>query len=97
MRETLEGLRKRGFNRLYQSGRVFEFATPEELLDIDFSKPVYVLVDRLALGPDIRSRLMDSIEICYREGHGEAILEFVPDGSVRGSARGFRAGTAGLQ
>src|SRR6202041_1399717 len=25
------------------------------------------------------SRLMDSIEICYREGRGEAILEFVPD------------------
>ncbi len=29
--------------------------------------------------PDIRSRLVDSIEICYREGRGEAILEFVPD------------------
>jgi len=38
-----------------------------------------VVVDRLALGPEIRSRLMDSIEICYREGPGEAILEFVPD------------------
>ncbi len=79
VRETLESLRKRGFNRLYQGGRVFEFATPEELLDIDFAKPVYVLVDRLALGPEIRSRLMDSIEICYREGQGEAILEFVPE------------------
>jgi excinuclease ABC subunit A len=79
IRETLESLRKRGFNRLYQGGRVFEFATPEELLDIDFSKPVYVLVDRLALGPEIRSRLMDSIEICYREGQGEAILEFVAE------------------
>ena len=40
---------------------------------------VYVLVDRLELSPEIRSRLMDSIEICYREGRGEAILEFVPD------------------
>ena len=78
-REALINLRKRGFNRLYQAGRVFEFATPEELLDVDFSKPVYVLVDRLALAPDIRSRLVDSIEICYREGRGEAILEFVPE------------------
>ena len=67
---------------MYQSGRVFEFSTPEELLDVDFTKPVYVLVDRLALAPDIRSRLMDSIEICYREGRGEAILEFVPDSST---------------
>jgi excinuclease ABC subunit A len=79
VRESLISLRKRGFNRLYQSGRVFEFATPEDLLDVNFTKPVYVLVDRLALSPEVRSRLMDSIEICYREGHGEAILEFVPD------------------
>jgi excinuclease ABC subunit A len=79
VREALVSLRKRGFNRIYQMGRVFEFSTPEELLDVDFAKPVYVLVDRLVLSPEVRSRLMDSIEICYREGRGEAILEFVPD------------------
>jgi excinuclease ABC subunit A len=78
-RDALVSLRKRGFNRLYQAGRVFEFSTPEDLLDVDFAMPVYVLVDRLATAPDIRSRLVDSIEICYREGRGEAILEFVPD------------------
>jgi len=79
VRQALIRLRKRGFNRLYQAGRVFEFAAPEELLDVDFSKPVHVLVDRLALSPEIRSRLIDSLEICYREGGGEAILEFVSD------------------
>jgi len=79
IRQSLISLRKRGFNRLYQAGRVFEFSTPEELLDVDFAKPVYVLVDRLALSQEIRSRLMDSIEICYREGRGEAILQFVAD------------------
>jgi excinuclease ABC subunit A len=81
VRESLTGLRKRGFNRLYQAGRVFEFSAPEELLDVNFTQPVYVVVDRLVLGPEIRSRLMDSVEICYREGRGEAILEFVPDAS----------------
>ena len=40
-------LRKRGFNRLYQTGQVFEFSTPESLLDIDFDQPVFMLVDRL--------------------------------------------------
>ncbi|HKV48967.1 MAG TPA: excinuclease ABC subunit UvrA [Candidatus Acidoferrales bacterium] len=79
IRDTLVSLQKRGFSRLYQSGRVFEFSTPQDLLDVDFARPVYVLVDRLALSPEIRSRLMDSIEICYREGRGEAILEFVAD------------------
>jgi excinuclease ABC subunit A len=79
VREALVNLRKRGFNRLYQGERVFEFATPEDLLDVDFARPVYVLVDRLALSAEVRSRLMDSIEICYREGGGEAILQFVSD------------------
>ena len=79
IKQALENLQKRGFNRLYRAGRVYEFSSPETLLDVDFTKPVYVVVDRLALGPEIRSRLMDSIEICYREGRGEAILEFVPE------------------
>jgi len=79
LRQALLDLQKRGFNRLYQDGRVHEFSSPETLLDVDFAKPVYVLVDRLAVNPESRSRLVDSIEICYREGHGEAILEFVSD------------------
>jgi excinuclease ABC subunit A len=79
IRLALGALQRRGFQRLYQAGRVHEFSSPETLLDIDFSRPVYVLVDRLAIGPEMRSRLIDSVEICYREGRGEAILEFVPD------------------
>jgi excinuclease ABC subunit A len=79
LKPRLFSLRQRGFNRLYQQGRVFEFSTPESLLDVDFSRPVYILVDRLAAAPEIRQRLIDSVELCYRES-GEAVLEFVsPD------------------
>jgi excinuclease ABC subunit A len=81
LRQSLIDLQKRGFNRLYQDGRMHEFSSPETLLDIDFSRSVYVVVDRLAINPESRSRLVDSIEICYREGHGEALLEFVADGA----------------
>jgi len=79
VRQALAALQRRGFQRLYQAGRMHEFSSPETLLDIDFAQPVYVVVDRLAIGEDMRSRLIDSIEICYREGRGEAILEFVPE------------------
>jgi excinuclease ABC subunit A len=79
LRNALIDIQKRGFNRLYQDARLHEFSSPETLLDVDFSRPVHVLVDRLAINPESRSRLVDSIEICYREGGGEAILEFVPD------------------
>ncbi|HYA96896.1 MAG TPA: excinuclease ABC subunit A, partial [Methylomirabilota bacterium] len=87
VRQALLDLQKRGFNRVFQDGRVHEFVTPETLLDVDFSKPVYALVDRLSVNPDARSRLVDSIEICYREGDGEAILEFVPDASLNAAER----------
>src|SRR6202165_3087225 len=42
---------------------------------------MYVVSDLLAINPESRSRLVDSIEICYREGQGEAILEFIADGA----------------
>jgi excinuclease ABC subunit A len=79
LKPRLFELRQHGFNRLYQEGRVFEFSTPESLLEVDFAQPVYILVDRLAVGPEIRQRLIDSLELCFREA-GEAALEFVsPD------------------
>ncbi len=82
LKPRLFALRQRGYNRLYQHGRVFEFSAPESLLDIDFAQPVYILVDRLAVAPDIRQRVIDSVELCYRES-GEAILEFVaPDSAA---------------
>ncbi len=78
VKNALTGLQRRGFNRLWQAGRVFEFSTPETLLDVKFDEPVFVLVDRLVVNSDLRARLVDSVEICYREGKGEAILQFVP-------------------
>ncbi len=79
LKPRLFALRQRGYNRLYQHGQVFEFSTPESLLDVDFAQPVYILVDRLVVAADIRQRVIDSVELCYRES-GEAFLEFVsPD------------------
>ena len=67
-------LRKAGFNRLYQAGQVFEFSTPESLLDIRFDQPVFMLVDRLAISPQFRSRIVDAVETAYREA-GEVIFD----------------------
>jgi len=67
-------LRAKGFNRLYQNGKVYEFSTPESLLDIDFAQPLYVLVDRLSIGPELRQRIVDAVETCYRESQ-EVVFE----------------------
>jgi excinuclease ABC subunit A len=80
LRDRLFELRGKGFNRLFQAGRMFEFSTPESLLDIDFGKPLFVLVDRIVMGPGLRQRLVDSLEICYRES-GEVVFEQPGDGA----------------
>ncbi|MGH9538816.1 MAG: excinuclease ABC subunit UvrA, partial [Terriglobales bacterium] len=77
LKARLSELRQRGFNRLYQNGQIFEFSTPESLLDVDFSKPVFLLVDRLVVSLDARARIVDAIEISYREA-GEVIFETAP-------------------
>jgi excinuclease ABC subunit A len=60
-------LRKHGFNRLFQDGKTFEFSTPESLLDMDLTQPFYALADRITISGDLRQRVVDTVEICYRE------------------------------
>ncbi len=76
MRERLMDLRGRGFNRLYQNGTIYEFSSPESLLEIDWSQPLYALVDRIAITADSRNRIVDAAEIGYRES-GEILYEIV--------------------
>jgi excinuclease ABC subunit A len=77
LKERLFELRKRGFNRLYQEGQLFEFSTPESLLEIDFSKPVFILLDRIVVDAESRARIVDAIESGYREA-GEVVFETAP-------------------
>jgi excinuclease ABC subunit A len=74
LRDRLFELRRNGFNRLFQNGEVYEFSTPESLIDVDFTKPVFVLVDRLAIAPDLHQRIVDAVEIAFRES-GEVIFQ----------------------
>jgi excinuclease ABC subunit A len=77
LKARLLDLRTRGFNRLYQNGQIFEFSTPESLLNISFAEPVFLLVDRLVVSSDSRARIVDAVEISYRES-GEVIFETAP-------------------
>jgi len=88
LKERLGELRRRGYNRLYQQieaqpgqpaqvGKIVEFSTPESLLELDFDQPIFVLIDRLAISPDSRARIVDAIETGYRES-GEVQFQTVP-------------------
>jgi excinuclease ABC subunit A len=77
LKTRLFDLRKGGFNRLYQAGEVVEFSTPESLLDLHFDQPVFVLVDRLTVSAESRTRIVDAVETAYRES-GEVIFDLPP-------------------
>src|SRR5688572_28103353 len=92
----LADIKRRGFGRIYQDGKVFEYAQPESLLDVDFTRPAFVLVDRLRTAPDIRQRLIDSIEVCFRESGGEVLLE-IPGGQRHRFSEAFECKTCNLR
>ncbi|HMV85451.1 MAG TPA: excinuclease ABC subunit UvrA [Blastocatellia bacterium] len=76
----LMSLMQRGFTRLYDAAKneVIELQTPDSFTGKSFDN-VFVLVDRLAIRADTRSRLTDSVETCYREGHGQAVIQTTGD------------------
>ena len=70
----LMSLMQRGFTRLLVDGQILELSSPDDYPKKDF-EGVFVLVDRLVSRPDIRQRLVDSLEICFQEGQGTALIE----------------------
>ena len=81
LKERLGELRRRGYIRLFQNGNIVEFSTPESLLELDFTQPIFVLADRLSVSAEVRARIVDAIETGYRES-GEILFLTAPrDGS----------------
>ncbi|MFN2481987.1 MAG: excinuclease ABC subunit A, partial [Pyrinomonadaceae bacterium] len=70
----LMSLMQRGFTRLFAGGEIIELRSPDDYTRADFSD-VFVLVDRLAAREDVRARLVDSLETCFIEGHGTAVIQ----------------------
>src|SRR5438270_3528997 len=79
----LMSLMQRGFTRLLCEGKQIDLSTPDDYQRENFDG-VYVLVDRLMARPDVRQRLVDSLETCFREGHGQAVIELSEPPAVAG-------------
>jgi excinuclease ABC subunit A len=72
----LPGLQQQGFVRLLIDSELVDLSEAVEALKNSRTKEAHVVVDRLVVQPDIRKRLVDSIEVCSRdsEGHIEVLL-----------------------
>jgi excinuclease ABC subunit A len=75
--ETLNALRRRGFGRLLIDGQALSIEEVD-VAALAGRPTVEVVVDRLRVDGDLRSRLTDSIETAYREGGGAAFAIIMP-------------------
>jgi len=76
--ETINGLRRRGFGRLLVDGRAVAFEEID-VASLGTRATLEVVVDRVRIEGDLRSRLTDSIETSYREGGGAAFAIVVDE------------------
>src|SRR6476469_3423694 len=74
---VIENLRAQGFVRVSLDGDVRHL---DELtvanVDVTFAKELLVVVDRLVVGEEARSRLADALSTAFREGDGDAVILF---------------------
>ena len=82
-RQLFQDLRRQGFVRVRVDGALYELSE-EITLDKNRKHTIDVIVDRLVVHPDIRSRLTDSIETALKLGQGILGIAVV-DGDARAS------------
>jgi excinuclease ABC subunit A len=84
---TLNVLRRKGFHRLYVHGRTVVL-DDVSAADLQNESNLKVIVDRVKLEGDMRTRLTDSVETAYREAGGTAFaIEDEPGATGAAGAR----------
>ena len=94
---AVDGLRRRGFGRLVVDGQAVSFddLTPASL---EGTSTLQVVVDRIAIGPDVLGRLTDSVETAYQEGGGAAFaIEVDGSGTTHVFSELFECGECSIQ
>ncbi len=79
-RKELADWMKRGFQRVKIDGKFYEISEAPTL-DKKFKHDLDVVVDRLVVGPDLATRLADSLETALKLAEGLAVVEFA-DGAA---------------
>ncbi len=73
-KKTIESWMKEGFARAMVDGELFDL---EEIKELDKNKnhDIYIVVDRLVIEPDVRSRLYDALELAAKLADGRTMVD----------------------
>ena len=80
-KELLDDLRKEGYVRVRVNGETVDLS---EDIDLEKNKKdnIDVIIDRIVLKEDIRSRLAESIETAIKLSHGKVVINYVGNKEV---------------
>jgi excinuclease ABC subunit A len=90
-RQLFDDLRRQGFARIRTDGIVYELGE-EITLDKNKKHSIEVVVDRIVVRPDVKTRLADSLETALKLGQGMVYVDVVADDGdrERGAGNGKR-------
>ncbi len=74
LRDELPALRQRGFQRVRLAGEIKSLDDPKLIPTGPAELTVELVLDRLVLNADQRSRIADSLELAFREGQNRALV-----------------------
>ena len=74
LRDELPALRQRGFQRVRIAGEIKSLDEPKLIPNGSAELTVELVLDRLVLNADQRSRIADSLELAFREGQNRATV-----------------------
>ncbi|MBI3975769.1 MAG: excinuclease ABC subunit UvrA, partial [Armatimonadetes bacterium] len=78
-RQLFDDLRRQGFVRVRVEGAVYDLS--EEIpLDKNKKHNIEVVVDRIVVRPDVKTRLADSVETALKLGQGIVYVHVLPNG-----------------
>jgi len=80
-KDLLDDLRKDGYVRVRINGEMYDLSDEIEL-DKNKKDNIDVVVDRIVLKEDSRSRLAESIETCIKLSHGKVVIDYMGDKEV---------------
>ncbi|HEX4215347.1 MAG TPA: excinuclease ABC subunit UvrA [Candidatus Dormibacteraeota bacterium] len=73
--QLLEDIRRQGFSRVRVDGETYELEQGDQIpLERYRKHDIEVVVDRIILGPDQRTRLVDSLEVAAKLGQGTVLI-----------------------